>query len=247
MPSLSVIVATFNSEKTINRTIKSIELLKVIFEKIEIIVIDNLSIDKTLSVVELNKKKNRCIDDWKVLSEKDAGIFDAYNKGVALARNDWILILNSDDYIKFVPDNLLIKSDVEAYCSNIVFEKFGDEKRYWSAKDKYSKANLMNKWDCPPHPGLFIKRSLFDKIGLFDDGFKVSGDYAWILKLRNNYPIVNSHIVVGFNMGGVSTQGIKSLYRTYKEDKIALKAYYGFMSPVFSILKKISKLKQFKK
>ena len=97
MKKISIIIATYNAEKTLQRCFDSIRNQKN--EKIELIVIDGNSNDNTLSIIESNAD----IVDYYV-SESDKGIYDAWNKGVKVSTGEWIEFLGADD--KLLPDSL---------------------------------------------------------------------------------------------------------------------------------------------
>ena len=91
--TLTIIIATYNSEKYLDKCLESIAIQS--YPKIELIIIDNCSTDSTLNII--NKYNLRI--NLRVFSEPDSGIYDALNKGVVLASGEYILFLGSDDYL----------------------------------------------------------------------------------------------------------------------------------------------------
>lgn len=129
------------------------------YSDIEYIVIDGLSGDNTMEIVEKYRKKIR-----KIISEKDKGLYDALNKGIALATGDVVGILHSDDFYtnngviqKYV--DLFQKTGCEAVYSDLYYVDRGDTDkiiRKWKSGD-YKPGAFINGW-MPPHPTFFVKK-----------------------------------------------------------------------------------------
>lgn len=180
---ISVITATFNSEKTIKKNVESI--LNQSFKEFEHIIIDNLSNDKTINLV-----KNLYIltpSNLSIISEKDNGIADAFNKGIKCSSGDIITILNSDDY----------------YYSNNIFEQVADifdkshylivhgdvvfiDPKYGSYLRKPYNLNTLTTMPLN-HPTMFIKREIYSAVGLFDTTYRYSMDFEFYCRLYNSY------------------------------------------------------------
>jgi len=242
---VSVITATYNSEATIRDTLKSVQDQS--YSNIEHIIVDGLSKDKTLEIVKE-------FDAIKVVSEKDNGIYDAMNKGIALATGDIIAILNSDD---FYATNEVIEKVVMAMKETKADTVYGDLKfvdpekttkvvRTWIAGD-YNKECFLYGW-MPPHPAFFVKSELYKKFGNFDTSFKCSADYELMLRFlfRNN---VSTHYInevfVYMRTGGQSNISIKGRIAANREDHKAWRK--NNLNPKFytTILKPIRKIEQF--
>ena len=157
---ISIITVCFNSQKTIEETLKSVS--SQTYNDVEYIVIDGKSQDSTVSII---KKYENIISKW--ISEPDKGLYDAMNKGINMATGDIIGILNSDDI--FLNDNVLNEvarfhsnNAVEASIGNIVQinNKSKIIRRYTS---KYWTPKKLKFGFMPPHPSIFFKRELFDK------------------------------------------------------------------------------------
>lgn len=210
---VSIITVSYNSAETIRDTIESV--LEQSYEDIEYIIVDGNSKDETMDIVTSYGDKVT-----KVLSEPDKGIYDAMNKGVSLATGDIIGILNSDD---FYETNNAIKDVVEHFKTNLEADvAFGDVVfvepsnlnkvvRYYSSK-KFKAAKLRFGW-MPPHPATFIKKSAYDKYGLYKLGYKISADYEMFVRLLMVEKVKFARIdrvIVRMRSGGASTDGIKS-------------------------------------
>ena len=211
---ISIITACFNSEKTIKKTIESI--LSQEYNNIEYILIDGDSSDSTISIID-NYKNNVA----KVISEKDNGIYDALNKGIALATGDIIGFLHSDDYypnpsiISTVVDNFK-NNHIDMVWGNIAYvDGNGECKRHYSGKNINFNVGVM-----PPHPSVFIKRKSYQKHGEFNLNYKIASDYDLLFRfivLNKLTHLYDKNIIINMTPGGTSTKNIFSTIRLNKE------------------------------
>ena len=175
---ISVITPSFNSEKTIEKTISS-----VVFQDqschLEYIIIDGGSTDRTCEII------NKYINSINVfISEPDAGAYDAMNKGISLATGDIIGIINSDDWyqedtIKIVEQEFSKNSDIDVLYSPINNYFEGEYVATFSPGDL---EKLLIRFTLN-HPSCFIKKSAYNLIGLYDLQYKIAADYDLILRL----------------------------------------------------------------
>lgn len=173
-PSISIVTVCYNSEKTIAATLSSIKMQT--FQDIEHIIIDGKSTDKTLEIINGSK-----ISSTILISEPDEGIYDAMNKGISFARGKIIAILNSDDV--FAGDNVLSLinkefeySGADIICGGIVYVSEANEKiSEWKPK-KFSKGSYKYGYHVP-HPGFFVKSTIYEKWGNFDTNLKIAADF----------------------------------------------------------------------
>lgn len=222
---ISIITATYNSEKTLKETLDSV--LNQTYKDYEHIIIDGLSKDNTMGIVkEYEKKYNGKL---KYISEKDSGLYDAMNKGIKMATGDIIGILNSDD--KYANENVLQliankfeETNCDGTYANLIFmdeETMTKPKRIW--KSAYGK--LENGWH-PAHPTLYLKKEVYDKIGLFNLKYRIVADYDFMIRMLKDKTIkleyINEYIVY-MRIGGTSTAGIKGYIKNLKEAHNALK------------------------
>lgn len=202
MKKLSIITICLNSENNIRKTIESV--LNQNFKDFEYIVIDGGSQDKTLAII--NEYSN-LIDYF--ISEKDFGIFDAQNKGANHSNCNYLLFLNAGDYLcnENVLNNIFsFDFDEDLIYGDIIYQfKNGFKFRKRMPSQITPIFMLLNSL---PHPSCLIKRSLFNKIGGFDERIKFSSDYDFFLKalfVENcSYHYLNFPISV-FNLDGVSS------------------------------------------
>lgn len=243
---ISIITATYNSEKTIIDTIKSLE--SQTYDNIEYIIIDGKSKDNTLDLIRNNSKRVS-----KIISEPDSGIYDALNKGIMYSTGDVVGFLHSDDIFSY-PDaisdlvNKLSSDNSDAIYADLDYiSKEDDDKiiRHWRS-GTYKKENIMRGW-MPPHPTFFMKRNLYIEYGLFDLQFKISADYDSLLRYiwKNNISLSYlSKVTTKMRVGGESNRSIKNIIKKTKEDIMALKKNeLPWMKAI--ILKNLSKIPQF--
>ena len=167
---ISIITITYNSEKTVEETIRSV--LNQDYENIEYVIIDGGSTDSTLDIVNNYRDRIAC-----VISEKDKGISDAFNKGIQNATGELIGIINSDDVL--LPNAL---SKVASYYDPLT-EVYRGNTIVWNAKTQYKCREIPSmKFPVVPyfihvsHQGTFITRKAYSKYGLFDLNFRYAMD-----------------------------------------------------------------------
>ncbi|MCD5380379.1 glycosyltransferase [Candidatus Gracilibacteria bacterium] len=244
---ISIIVATYNSESTVQDTIDS--LLSQTYTNFEVIVQDGESSDDTINIVR-SYKDNRL----KLFVEKDNGIYDAMNKGIHNATGDIIGILNSDD---FYADNEVLQDVVQLFDSENIEAVYADLRyvqpidttkivRNWKAGEM-SDRKWINGW-MPPHPTFFVRRVVYEKYGTFNLSLKTSADYELMLRLLYKKKINCGYIprcIVNMRTGGQSNLNIKNRLKANKEDK---KAWFinDINSKWYTIyLKPIRKIRQY--
>lgn len=243
---VSIITATYNSEKTILDTLKSLN--SQTYTDIEHIVIDGGSSDKTLEIVKSNSQYLSYLS-----SEKDNGIYDALNKGIEKATGDVIGFLHSDDLFKY-PDVIkdivetFDKYETEAVYSDLQYvskDNIENIVRLWKSGD-YCNSLLKKGW-MPPHPTFYMKRECYQKMKGFDLDFKISADYESILRYLGKYNISMSYlpkVTISMRVGGESNRNLKNIVLKTEEDIKALKK--NEISWQYAILmKNLSKIPQF--
>jgi len=244
---VSIVTVCFNSEDTIETTIRSV--LDQDYGNIEYIIVDGRSTDKTISIIE--KYKSRIA---KFISEKDEGIYFAINKGINQATGDVIGILHADD---FYADEKIISQVVKEFSEKKSDSVYGDLEyvsrdnpqkifRSWKA-GPYDSKLFLKGW-MPPHPAFFVKRKCYDQFGLFNTAFSISADYELMLRLLYKHKITSSYIhkvLVKMRTGGKSNVTIKNRIKANQEDRLAWKINGLKPGKMTTILKPLSKLNQF--
>lgn len=251
----SLITCTYNSEKTIKDCCSSI--LSQSYKDIEHIVMDKNSQDKTINLVKQSKLKNQ-----KIIQQKSSGIYGALNEGLRAAKGDIIGILHSDD--EFIDENtiktiaeIFLNKKIDILFSNLFYTKKHNTKkiiRKWDSNlneglqsSKLILKKINQGWS-PPHPTLFLSKDFLKNNNiLYDENFKISSDYDFIIRLFN---ITNAKIffldrfTIKMRFGGASNRSIKNLIIKTKEDFQILKK--NKLNPYkLLFLKNFSKISQF--
>tara|TARA_A100001015_G_scaffold254632_1_gene295535 strand:- start:229 stop:963 length:735 start_codon:yes stop_codon:yes gene_type:complete len=241
---LSIITISFNSENTISDTFDSVKNQS--FNNYEYLLIDGGSIDETLTIA----KKQDHISN--IVSEPDSGIYDAINKGIKNSTGEIIGFLNSDD--TFYDENSL-KIISEAFDENtdcvfgdlIYTDKNEDIKRIWKGSE-FKKGAFKKGW-MPAHPTFYCRRSVYEKLGLYDDSFKIAGDFELMLRFLEKHNIRSKyipHTLVNMKVGGASNNGLKSKLDILKEEFRAFDKNDINVNKLSYILHKAKKIKEFK-
>lgn len=224
MIKFSIITVCLNSSKTIERCLKSVS--NQTFRNFEHIIIDGKSMDSTLTILA----------DYHVdvlVSEKDDGIYYAMNKGLNLAKGEFVIFLNSDDLLH---DNYL--EEVNNVCDNFDFVNVGVNLIYPTKQIKWlidSKILLQKMfWTMPfPHPGLAVRRKIMEDIGGFNTEFRLAADYNFILKMlsftRNGFFF--NQVLVDFFAGGQSHN-----LAIINENYLVRKSNFGFSLSLYVYL-----------
>lgn len=219
---VSIITVSYNSAKTIIETIESV--INQSYDNIEYIIIDGDSKDGTMDIIESYKHKIHT-----VVSEPDKGIYDAMNKGLALATGDVIGLLNSDDTFAH---NDVIKNVVAKFSTKPIDAVYGDLKyingankstvRHWKS-GRYKRNKFLFGW-MPPHPTFFVKREVYEQFGSFDTSLKSAADYELMLRFLYKNKVAaayNNEVMVFMRTGGQSNASIKNHLLANLEDRKA--------------------------
>lgn len=222
---VSIITVAYNSADTIADAIQSV--LTQTYRNIEYWVIDGGSTDGTIDII----KQYEALSDGRLhwLSERDKGIYDAMNKGVARATGDVVGILNSDDY--FTSDDVIqrmvdgFSADIDAIYCDVHFVRHDNPSRCI----RYYSGRLFRPWMVrlgfiPPHPSLYVRTSLLRRFGAYDDSYKISADFELIAWLCYIHGISSRYLPLDFvtmRTGGASTRDLKARIVGTREDLIA--------------------------
>lgn len=175
-PSVSIVTIVRNSATTLGRAVQSV--LSQDYPKIEYIVVDGGSTDGTLDVI---RSQDDRIAIW--VSEMDAGISDAFNKGIAFSHGDIVGILNSDDWYEPGAISAVVHALVES-DADIAYGKL----QYWEDNRRTylvtSDASLLDGGMTVGHPTVFVRRACYERFGLFRLDFQQAMDYEWLLRAK---------------------------------------------------------------
>lgn len=237
-PLVSIITVVYNGEAFIEQSIKSV--LAQTYANIEYIIIDGASTDGTLDII---KKYEAKITTF--ISEKDSGIYNAMNKGLKLAKGEIIALLNADDY--YYPETIQsVVNQFEQSNAHIVYGNLM-KLRSFGNKDYFKQVapniSLMEKTMPIFHPATFVKKELYEKIGTFNEKYKLSADYDFIYRAYKADAVFEylPQPLTVFRIGGASNVTCNS----YKEGYQILKSYN---SPYAADMKRLitkCKLKNF--
>ena len=246
---ISIITVSYNSAKTIETTFMSV--LQQTYSNIEYIVIDGGSTDNTLKIA---KKYSEIIT--VLVSEQDNGLYDAMNKGISLATGDVIGLINSDDL--FCDPDALNKV-AKVFKKNKNLDSIYADLFYVSQQDinKISRrwvSGIQRKFKYgwhPAHPTFYIKKTIYDRYGLFDLSFKLAADFEIMLRFLDKHNISTTYLkepLVKMRLGGETNKSFKNIYyqnieclRAFDKNNIKVAKFFY---PFFRI---IPKFFQFKK
>lgn len=244
---VSVITITYNSAETVDDTLRSVAAQK--YANIEHIIVDGLSKDRTLQIVDNYPKSVS-----KVISEKDRGIYDAMNKGVLLATGDIIGILNSDDF--YADDQVIgeiVKlfetTSADAVYADLVYVHRDDTSkivRTWKAGE-YHSGQFLKGW-MPPHPTFFVRRTVYEKWGGYNITLRSAADYELMLRFIHKHHISVAYlprVITHMRTGGQSNVSFRNRLRANMEDRAAWKIN-GLRPGLFTLtIKPLSKVRQY--
>lgn len=215
MVKVSIVTVTLNSGKTLRDNIQSV--LSQSYPQIEYIIVDGLSQDNTVDIIKEYEDKFRGRLKW--ISEKDAGLYDAMNKGVKMATGDIVGFINSDD---FYHRKEVISRVVEAFNDKTVQAVYGDVRfvnpknlnktvRYYSS-GRFSPEKFRYGF-MPAHPTFFTYRRYFEEFGYYKADYKIAADYELLIRFLYIHRLKAMYLPFDFlkmRTGGVSTSSYKS-------------------------------------
>lgn len=229
-PLISIIIATYNAEKTLHDALESV--LNQSFQDWECIIVDGASKDSTIEIVkEYMKEDSR----FRYISEPDNGIYDAFNKGWKMAKGQWILYLGSDDELTSEGLNTLIANSdgADIVYGNTLFRKAGVSK----LRLQISSKPKMGGFCC--HQSLIMKRDVILKLGGFDMQYKILADKDLICRaMKEKCKIRQTNVTVSiFCVGGASSPNT----RRFKESFAINKKYRPLTISLFELAKSVLK------
>lgn len=242
---ISIITVCFNSASTIEETILSVAAQK--YADKEHLVIDGASTDDTVEIL----RRHSSIAHW--VSEADRGIYDAMNKGVAMASGEIVGTLNADDV--YADDTVLsqiaeVFADpaVEACYADLVYvDKHHPDKvvRYW--KSCPYKAGLFERGWMPAHPTFFVRRRVYEQFGTFDLNFSRQADFELTMRFLAVHGIKSVYIPriwVKMRAGGISNNSVRGMIKGNLEAWRACRKNKLDVGPFFMLTKIMSRVPQ---
>ncbi|API61214.1 glycosyl transferase [Tardibacter chloracetimidivorans] len=247
MVKISLITATYNAADTVADSLRSAAMQT--YQNVEHIVIDGASTDGTQKIVEESGERLTTF-----VSEPDRGIYDALNKGIALATGDVIGFLHADDLFAHQEVLLRVAStfqdpDVDVSYGDLEYVRRTDPDRVvrrWIS-GTFAPGRLAYGW-MPPHPTFYVRRQMYDRFGLFDLDYKISADYDQMLRLLRQQETTVRYIpetLIQMRLGGASNQSLQSILLKSSEDYRIIQRHklIGFLT---LLGKNLSKVRQFR-
>ena len=244
---ISIITVCLNSASTIGDALESVG--KQTFREIEHIVVDGVSTDGTQKIVS-DFTPNLA----RLISEPDRGLYDAMNKGMAVATGDIIGYLNSDDV--FADSDVLQKvarvfadENVDACYGDLVYVRQDDMSRvvrYWRSRP-YSPGLVERGW-MPAHPTFFLRQSILQKLGGFDIRYRYQSDYELMVRLflkERISAVYIPEVMVRMRTGGHTNRSIRNIVKGNLEAYRACRENGIKVSPLFILQKMMSRLPQY--
>lgn len=216
-PLISIITAVYNDKKYLEETIMSV--INQTYDNVEYIIIDGGSTDETLDII---KKYEDKIDYW--VSERDAGIYDAWNKGIKISRGEWIGFLSAGDF--YLPDAItnyvacINQSEDIDYISskNILCD---ERKKFLRTIGTAWNWSIFRRFMNVAHVGSLHNQMLFDTYGLYNTDFRICGDYELLLRAG---PLLKAiflnQLTCNMRIGGISDGSIAVFREAYKAKTI---------------------------
>lgn len=243
---VSIITVAYNSAATIADTLDSVR--EQDYPNVEHIIVDGDSRDDTMNIIRKYPHVK------KILSEKDAGLYDAMNKGISMATGDVIGFLNSDDVYanKEVISRIAAcfqDEKTDTVYSDLVYVTGNNLQkvvRNWKS-GMFKLNNFYYGW-MPPHPTFFASRKVYEKAGKFNLALKCSADYELMLRILFKHGFRATYlpeVLVKMRAGGVSNSSFMNRIRANREDRKAWKI--NELHPYFFTLylKPLRKILQF--
>ena len=244
---ISIVTVCFNAAETIAGTLESVA--RQTHVDVEHIVIDGASSDGTMDVVR--RYENRLA---RVVSEPDQGIYDAMNKGLALATGEIVTFLNADDIyanngVLAGVAQILADPVVDACYADLIYVSKDDPNRivrYWKSKP-YVPGLCLKGW-MPAHPTFFVRKAVLDRHGGFDTAFKLQSDFDLMVRLFELHQITTRYVPeiwVRMRMGGASNESIGNVWQGNLEAWRSCRKRGFAVSPWFIVRKIASRFPQY--
>jgi glycosyltransferase involved in cell wall biosynthesis len=214
---VSIITAVYNGAAAIGATLDSVAAQD--HDDLEHVVVDGASSDGT---VELVRAKGARVS--QLVSERDSGVYDAFNKGLALARGEWIGFLGAGDRFAGVDSISRLIAATRGVTADAVFADLAIVRDDGTVSRRYRSGNFTTRrigyGYMPAHPTLLVRRSVYEKFGAYDTSFRIAGDFEFVARAfaRGATPFVHvPQILVLMQDGGLSNSGLRSSWIITKE------------------------------
>ena len=219
-PKVSIITTTYNDKENLKKIIAQVK--KQDYDNIEYVIVDGGSTDGTREVIA--EEEAYFGDRLKWISEKDKGIYDAINKGIRLSTGD-ILGCCFDQYAG--PDviskmvAIMEKEGTDGVHGDLYYMEGDKVVRYWHQ----GQGNIRFGW-MPGHPTLYLRKSVYDKYGLYKTDYRISADYEFMIRILKDDKVKLSYlpeVLIYMSHGGTSTNSLGAYLAGMKEGHRALR------------------------
>jgi glycosyltransferase involved in cell wall biosynthesis len=242
---LSLITVVYNADRYLKDCIESV--ISQTYPDIEYIIIDGASTDNSLGIIEAYRQHIHYF-----VSEKDMGMYDALNKGIAVATGDVVGILNADDMLASPSVTAKIIATFEAKNADAVYGNLNYVNaenphriiRKWIAKP-YTMNSLKFGW-MPAHPTFYVKRKIYEEYGNYSLNYGTAADYELMIRLlyqRQIKAVCLNELIVNMRIGGMSNSSFVQRYNAFINDYRAIKFNgipFAFVAILFKKLRKIT-------
>lgn len=246
---VSIITVAYNSAATIRDTIESV--INQTYPDIEYIVVDGVSKDNTIDIVKEYESEFKGRMRW--ISEPDNGLYDAMNKGFAMATGKIVGIINSDDLfsdkqaVEKVVCKFKMNDPVDCVFADLFYVAQNDTNkivRYWKTGKKKS---FAKGWH-PAHPTFYVKKEIYDRCGTFDLQFKLAADFELMLRLVEKDRISMVYLpepLVKMRLGGATSKNLTNIKKGNLECIHAFRKNEIKVSVLYPLYRLLPKLKQY--
>ena len=224
---LSIVIATYNAEHYIKKALSSVLAQK--YTNWECLIIDGASKDGTVSIIKEYEKKDSRI---RHISEKDNGIYDAFNKGWKNANGEWIYYLGSDDALTY--DGIFEQMKVADEASSVIGVINGGVIR---VNTDNQQKRILSKGYFGSHQGMIMRRTALEELGGFNLEYKILADYDLFVRMKKSkYEVINTENILAYYNAGGTSEKIKFAKVVFVEKFRILKTEYPCLKAFFKSL-----------
>lgn len=205
---LTIVIATFNASRTLKSALESV--LNLTYNDWECIIVDGLSNDETLHIIESYEQKD---NRFHHISEKDNGVYDAFNKGWKEAQGEWIYYLGADDTLfatgleKLMNVAKKVNPDVGVVSGGVI-----------RVSQNGSQRKMITKGYIGSHQSMVMKRSVLEQMNGFDLNYQILADFDLFIRLKNSkYKVTNTDIIIAYFHAGGMSEKFKYTFRIFHE------------------------------
>jgi glycosyltransferase involved in cell wall biosynthesis len=215
---VSIVTAVRNGADSIGTTLDSVNAQT--FEDLEHVIVDGASTDSTLAVLRAHARRA-----GPLISERDKGVYDAFNKGLKLATGDWIGFLGAGD--QFADTGVVARlvaaagdAQADAVYGDLAIVDPANARITRRYRSRGFSAERIGSGYMPAHPTLLVRRSVYEKFGGFDTSYRIAGDFEFVARAFGAGRIRHTYlpeVLVLMQDGGLSNRGLRSKWTITRE------------------------------